>query len=199
MQVLSGIALTAALAAALGGAQPADAQPAQTSAPASSAGLLASERAPSGANPDPESLDQPPAPPLLAPLSQDFQAAMANSQLQTYRYNQLTEQALALKKLCDTGFGPADICPKRGGGASDADSVGAASSAELPIVAEISGAGRTLAAILLLSDGRRIRVRPGSVLPNGSLVTAISSDGVHMSRQPGRQDAILAFCEGGAR
>jgi type IV pilus biogenesis protein PilP len=132
----------------------------------------------------------------LAPLSPDFQAAMANSQLQTYRYTQLTEQALALKKLCDTGFGPADMCPKAGtatqAGTSDADP------AELPTVAEIEGTGGTLTAVIVLADGRRLSVRPGSVLPGGLTVAAITGDDVRVVTEPGREKR-LAFGGGEAK
>jgi len=142
------------------------------------------------ADPASTAIAHPPAPAELAPLSPDFQAAMANSQLQTYRYTQLTEQALALKKLCDTGFGPADICPKGGSvaqtGASGADS------ADLPIVAEIEGTGGTLTAVIVLADGRRLSVRPGSVLPGGLTVVAISGDDVRVVTEPGRERR-LAF------
>ena len=192
MQAISGIALIAAIMAF-----DADAQPAQTPVPPSSAAPSPSSAAPQvGTVRGPESLAQPPAPPTLAPLSQDFQAAMASSQLQTYRYNQLTEQALALRKLCDTGFGPADICPKRTPDSSDGAPAAAGDrSTELPIVAEITGAGPTLRAVLVLRDGRRVSVRPGSALPDGSTVTGISSEDVRVSLGAGRQDAILTFDE----
>lgn len=129
----------------------------------------------------------------LAPLSPDFQAAMASSQLQTYRYSQLTEQALALKKLCDTGFGPADICPRTVMGTSRAT---VTDMAELPTVAEIDGTGRSRTAVLVLADGRRLTVRRGSALPGGLAVLAITDDDVRVRTEPGRE-AHLAF--GGAQ
>jgi type IV pilus biogenesis protein PilP len=138
----------------------------------------------------PTQLGAPPALPQLAPLSPDFQAAMANSQLATYRYTQLTEQALALKKLCDTGFGPSDICPQRAtvageGGASQAQT-------ELPTVTEITGARAGLTAVLALPDGRRIVVHPGTQLPDGRRVAGISHDDVRIGRTGG-DDLILPF------
>src|SRR6185437_8304335 len=112
---------------------------------------------PASAGAGPVAVQAPPAPSDLAPLSRDFQAAMANSQLQTYRYNQLTEQALALKKLCETGFGPADICrrsaPETGTEAGDR------TPEELPAVAQIDGARGALSAVLIVGDGRRFTVR----------------------------------------
>jgi type IV pilus biogenesis protein PilP len=146
--------------------------------------------APAVADPAPTATAHPPAPAELAPLSPDFQAAMANSQLQTYRYGQLTEQALALKKLCDTGFGPADICPKTGPTASQG--VSAADLPELPTVAAIDGAGGVLTAVLVLADGRRLTVRPGSALPGGLTVTAITGDDVRVRTGPEREER-LAF------
>jgi type IV pilus biogenesis protein PilP len=137
---------------------------------------------------------RPPAPPELAPLSQDFQAAMANSQLQTYRYSQLTEQAQALKKLCDTGFGPADICPK--GNAATPEGMGSAASAGLPTVAEINGANGALSAILVFADGRRLTVRAGTVLPDGLTVAAISGDDVRL-KAGGHPEAVLPFGDRG--
>lgn len=183
MQAISRIVLIAALAAAN-----ADAQPPQT--PVSGAVPQP------GAMPGPESLVHPPAPPELAPLNQEFQAAMANSQLQTYRYNQLTEQALALKKLCDTGFGPADICPRRTAEALEGAANAAGNTAELPTIAEITGAGLALNAKLVLPDGRLIVVRPGSMLPDGSTVTAISAEEVRLGIGLDRHEARLAFGDG---
>jgi hypothetical protein len=142
----------------------------------------------------PAQLEHPPVPPELAPLSQDFQAAMANSQLQTYRYTQLTEQALALKKLCDTGFGPADICPKPG---SSADPDQAATVADLPTVEEIAGAGNGLHAVLIFADGRRLTVHTGSVLPNGLSIAAVTGDDVRV-RGAGRE-SVLYFADGQAK
>src|SRR5579859_651409 len=129
MQAISRLAACAALASSC-----AFAEPPMMTAPAATA--------------------HPPAPPELAPLSRDFQAAMANSQLQTYRYSQLTEQAQALKKLCDTGFGPTDICPK--GNAAASEGVGSAGTADLPTVAEINGVSGALSAVLVFADGRRL-------------------------------------------
>jgi type IV pilus biogenesis protein PilP len=138
----------------------------------------------------PTEIAHPPAPAELAPLSPDFQAAMANSQLQTYRYSQLTEQALALKKLCDTGFGPADICPKMGSPASKGTAE--ATISELPTVAEIDGAGGVLTSLLILPDGRRLTVRTGSTIPGGLTVVAITSDDVRVRTAPGQEER-LAF------
>jgi type IV pilus biogenesis protein PilP len=140
----------------------------------------------------PVAVAHPPAPAELAPLSPDFQASMANSQLQTYRYNQLTEQALALKKLCETGFGPADICPK---GGTVAQSVASTDPAELPTVLEIDGVGAMLTAVVALPDGRRMTVRTGAVLPGGLTVIAVTGDDVHVRTAPGREER-LAFGTG---
>ena len=114
---------------------------------------------------------------------------MANSQLATYRYNQLTEQALALKKLCETGFGPADICPKATVGVTG--NVAASAPADLPTVAEISGSGSGLAAVLALPDGRHVAVHAGSVLPDGRRIAAISNDDVRIAHEGG--DIVLSF------
>ena len=152
----------------------------------------ASGQDPSAGPTVPTATKRPPAPPELAPLAPDFQAAMANSQLQTYRYNQLTEQALALKKLCETGFGPADICPKMGTAGSDGV---AANSSDLPIVAEISGPRTRLHAILAFPDGRRATVHSGSILPNGSVVGAVTDEDVRVGAGPGRE-AVLSFFGG---
>ncbi len=147
-------------------------------------------------NTAPVEVTHPPVPPDLAPVNPDFQAAMANSQLQTYRYSQLTEQALALKKLCDTGFGPADICP-RGGAAVGANAASGAD-AGLPTVAAIDGGSGALTAVLVLADGRRLSVRQGSILPDGLVVAAITSEDVRVRTLPGREER-LAFESGGAR
>ena len=146
--------------------------------------------------PAPTIIMHPPAPAELAPLSPDFQASMANSQLQTYRYSQLTDQALALKKLCDTGFGPADICPKAG--LSSPQGTSEVDLAELPTVAEIDGVGGSLTAVLILADGRRLTVRTGSSIPGGLTVAAITGDDVRIRTEPGREEH-LAFGGGQAK
>jgi len=144
----------------------------------------------------PTPVADPPVPAELPPLSPDFQASMASSQLQTYRYSQLAEQALALKKLCETGFGPPDLCPKSGPAGSSNAAI--ASPAEFPTVLAIDGAGSALAAILALPDGRRMRVRPGTILPGGLIVTAVTGDDVRVRIAPGREEH-LAFGEGPVR
>ncbi len=112
---------------------------------------------------------------------------MANSQLQTYRYNQLTEQALALKNLCDTGFGPSDICPKVGAGsAQSADGSSAGNISELPSVAEITGIRGALTAVLVLSDGRRVTVHAGSELAGDLRVARIGDNDVRVSNTNSR-------------
>ena len=150
------------------------------------------DQPPAGASP--ATLEHPPAPPELAPLSQDFQATMANSQLQTYRYNQLTEQALALKKLCDTGFGPADICPK---GNAFAEGLQIAGSGDLPTVEEISGPKSGLRAVLVFGDGKRLTVHAGSVLSNGLVVAAITDDDVRV--KDGGRESVLYFASAQAK
>jgi type IV pilus biogenesis protein PilP len=173
MQVISRLAACAALVSSCAFAEP--------PAPA----------VPGGA---PPTVKRPPAPPDLAPLSQDFQAAMANSQLQTYRYSQLTEQAQALKKLCDTGFGPADICPR--GNAGTSEGAGSVAAADLPTVVQIDGANGALFAVLVLADGRRLTVHAGSVLPDGLMVAAITIDDVRIRMSRGDETA-LAFGDRG--
>jgi type IV pilus biogenesis protein PilP len=120
---------------------------------------------------------------------------MANSQLQTYRYTQLTEQALALKKLCDTGFGPADICPKAN--AAHADGSLTTNSSALPIVAEITGSHGALSAVLILADGRRVSVRTGSVLPDGLHIAAVTNDDVRVNNGSGHE-LVLPFADSGS-
>jgi type IV pilus biogenesis protein PilP len=147
---------------------------------------------PKAAGGQPIAIAPPPGPPDLVPLAQDFQAAMANSQLQTYRYNQLTEQALALKKLCDTGFGPSEICGRR---ESDA-AAGMSGSAELPTVSQIDGPGGSLSAVLVFADGRHLTVHPGTALPGGLTVAAISNDDVRLRSSSGGE-TVLAFGDRG--
>jgi type IV pilus biogenesis protein PilP len=113
---------------------------------------------------------------------------MADSQLQTYRYNQLAEQALALRKLCETGFGPADLCARTAQAAGPG--AGERAAEELPAVAEIDGARGTLSAVLVMADGRRLAVRPGSVLPGGLTVVAITGDEVRAATPAGRAERL---------
>jgi type IV pilus biogenesis protein PilP len=188
MQAISRIAAIAALAAHCAAAQPRAA--AQDPAPAAQARPA---QAGPVRPPMPIDLADPPAPPELAPLAPDFLAAMANSQLQTYRFSQLTEQALALKKLCDTGFGPADICPKAG--AARAGGSGPAETGEMPSVAEITGTKGALSALLVLADGRHITVRTGAMLPGGLQVVSITEDTVRVSIGRGRE-TVLYFAGG---
>jgi type IV pilus biogenesis protein PilP len=177
-------------------------QPAQSPSKSGTAGASETSGTPPAENThlqidadkEPVAIAHPPSPPQLAPLSPDFQTAMANSQLQTYRYNQLTEQALALKKLCDTGFGPVDICPNAN--AAHADGSLTTSSSALPLVAEISGSHGVLSAVLILADGRRVSVRAGSVLPDGLHIAAVTNDDVRVNNGSGRQLA-LPFADSG--
>lgn len=188
MQAIRRIGLIAVFAATCAYGQPALPPDATGESVSAEPPALQTVTPQTGSDKEPAVIDHPPSPPQLAPLSPDFQTAMANSQLQTYRYNQLTEQALALKKLCDTGFGPADICPK----ANAAVSEGALTnnSGALPLVAEITGTGSALSAVLILADGRRISVRAGSVLPDGLHVAAVTDDDVRLSHGPGHELAI---------
>ena len=175
MRTLNAIAAVAALWAGCAYGQPGpEAAPAKPQSPAV-----------------PAPVARPPALPQLAPLGEDFQAAMANSQLQTYRYGQLAEQALALKKLCETGFGPADICPNANNPVGPrADGGASANPFGLPTVAEINGTGSALSAVLILPDGRHATVRAGSLLPNGLQVSEITLDDVRVTAGGGHEQTL---------
>ncbi len=194
MHTLSKIAIAAVLAARCAyGQAPQTAEPAAT--PTSAQAGAAQQQAPTTPGPALAAIPigHPPTPPALAPLSQDIQAAMANSQLQTYRYNQLTEQALALKRLCETGFGPPDVCPRANASASGSiDAPLVAGPNELPTVAEINGTQNALSAVLVLEDGRRVTVRTGSMLPDGLTIANVTADAVRVTTGNGRE-ATLYF------
>ena len=178
MRVLRNIAVVSILASRFAYGQAEETQPL---APPASSGSNAVQSTLSG--PDALPIGQPPKLPTLAPFSQDLQAAMANSQLQTYRYTQLTEQALALKKLCETGFGPSDICPKTIGSESlSIESRQSTGPAAPPTVVEINGTQNAFSAVLVYSDGRRVTVRRGSILADGLKVTAVTADDVRVTK-----------------
>jgi type IV pilus biogenesis protein PilP len=192
MRTLSKIAIVAGLATSCAyGQTTQDTQPAAI--PALGPIDTAQQQGSAPREPAPVPIDRPPGALTLGPLSQEDQAAMAHSQLQTYRYNQLTEQALALKKLCETGFGPTDICPKAtASGAQSSDAPLVAGPNELPTVAEINGSQNALSAVLVLEDGRRVTVHTGSVLPDGLKVAHVTADDVRVANGNGHE-ATLYF------
>lgn len=141
-------------------------------------------------------------------LDQDDRDYLLRKQQEIFRLNVETDYALALQKLCQTGYGNPRLCqpaiakpsmpapPMPAPAAGPTDGAANPRHRSQPIVQEISGAGNDLAAVLLLPDGRRLTVHAGSggdaatVLPDGASVMAIDAKQVVLRRPGGAPVAL---------
>ena len=152
-----------------------------------------------------------PAPPAgLAAVRDDDRAYLLRKQQEIFRLNVETDYALALQKLCQTGYGDPRLCqpvpskavapavlpPSASPPMKAPPAVAATEARPYPILQEISGVGRDLTAILLFQDGRRVTVRTTGTdrartpLPGGASVQAIEADRVVL-RRPGQEPLTL--------
>jgi type IV pilus biogenesis protein PilP len=130
--------------------------------------------------------------------AEDERSYLLRRQQEIFRLNVETDYALALQKLCQTGYGDPRLCqqaaPKPAAAPPIAPSETPARMNDTvlpgkvqagmqtqPSVQEISGLGVDLTAILLYADGRRVTVRaplqgePGRMLPGGAQVVAVEA------------------------
>ena len=140
---------------------------------------------------------------------------LLDKQQRTFQLEVDGKYAKALKAYCDTGYGdercfrpeasrpvtavvPAPV-PAVEGGAKTPKAHPAVESKDLPAVTQISGFGEELSAILLFSNGRRLRVfapgphGPRSMLPGGEAVVSIRPGEVLVSRSGESKPVPLLF------
>ena len=153
----------------------------------------------------------PPISPAVTPPASMVAPAERNRILElqrdTFLFNVEADRAAALEKWCKTAYGDPLLCA---GGRTAVNAIVQAPSAappaaatrqpeaaERPTVAEITGFGNNLAAVLAYGDGRRLRVvpprdgKPGSVLPDGAEVVGISSGEVQVKPKGGPAVALV--------
>jgi hypothetical protein len=145
---------------------------------------------------------------FLDPQSEMDRRRMLDKQQRTFQLEIDGRYAKALKAFCDTGYGdercyrpdfsksvslPAPLP------APTKTPVASAEGRELPTVAQISGFGDDLSAVLLFSGGKRLRVLgPGpsgarSQLPGGEMVVSIRPGEVLVSRSGDAKPVPLLF------
>lgn len=141
---------------------------------------------------------------------------LLDKQQRTFQLEVDGKYAKALKAYCDTGYGdercfrpeaakpttviaPVPALASAEGKAGSQKAHSAAEAKELPSVAQISGFGEELSAILVFSSGRRMRVfspgphGPRSVLPDGEAVVGIRPGEVLVSRSGEGKPVPLLF------
>lgn len=136
-----------------------------------------------------------PALPALPKLPEDAQARVNAAQVNIFLYQQLATEAAALKALCETDYGPSDLCRK--GRAPDPQPASApvvearASSGRISLL-QVLGDERHLSAVLQLSGGRELTVHEGSSIPGSGRVVRITPDEVRLTMVDGRE-GLLSF------
>ena len=145
-------------------------------------------------------LAQPEPPPVPPDMAESDRHYLMRRQQEIFRLNVETDYALALQKLCQTGFGDPKLCqstqPKLVAPISAAASPGLIHEhiERNPIVQEISGFGQDLTALLLMPDGRQLSVHKLSQLPNGAVVNDIETRRV-LLRSSGQTVISLPLAE----
>lgn len=141
---------------------------------------------------------RPPESSAAAP-SDDDRAYLLRRQQEIFRLTVETDYALALQKLCQTGFGDPRLChvsePKPAEIAKapppEPPRPRAARSNLNPIVREIAGFDGELSAVLAFGDGRLLTIHaptaqhPAEFLPGGDRVIAIDAQHVTARRKNG--------------
>jgi hypothetical protein len=143
---------------------------------------------------------------------------LLDKQQRTFQLEVDGKYAKALKAYCDTGYGdercfrpeasrpvaavaplPVPTAASPEGTAKTQKTHPVVEPKELPAVAQISGFGEDLSAILMFSNGRRLRVfapgphGPRSVLPDGEAVVSIRPGEVLVSRSGESKPVPLLF------
>lgn len=155
---------------------------------------------------------------FLDAQSETERRRLLDKQQRTFQLEVDGKYAKALKAYCDTGYGdercfrpeaakpvtvvapaPAPAVSSSQGAASAQKGHPLAEPKELPAVAQISGFGEELSAILVFGSGRRLRVfapgphGPRSVLPDGEAVVSIRPGEVLVSRSGEGKPVPLLF------
>jgi len=154
---------------------------------------------------------------FLDPQSEMDRRRMLDKQQRTFQLEIDGRYAKALKAYCDTGYGdercvrpelskpvplPSPLPAPAVSGAAGALSkthLAPAEGRELPTVAQISGFGDDLSAVLVFASGKRLRVLgpgptgPRSQLPDGEVVVSIHPGEVLVSRPGEAKPVPLLF------
>ena len=154
---------------------------------------------------------------FLDPQSEMDRRRMLDKQQRTFQLEIDGRYAKALKAYCDTGYGddrcfrpevsrpvlPAVPLPapvvNTGGAVSSSNPSKSHEARELPAVAQISGFGEDLSAVLVFAGGKRLRVMgpgpngPRSQLPDGETVISIRPGEVLVSRPGDAKPVPLLF------
>jgi len=131
-------------------------------------------------------------PPQAVP-SLDDRDYLLRKQQEIFRLSVETDYALALQKLCQTGYGDPHLChlstpnPPINPIKLDHDphSVPLPPRLDLPVVQEISGLGAALSATLKYDDGLIVTGREGALLRGGDRVIAVEPRRVLLKRAGG--------------
>ena len=147
---------------------------------------------------------------FLDPQSEMDRRRMLDKQQRTFQLEIDGRYAKALKAYCDTGYGdercfrpelskpaplPAPQPAPTVSGAASKSRLATIEGRELPTVAQISGFGDDLSAVLVFASGKRLRVLgpgltgPRSQLPDGEFVVSIRPGEVLVSR-PGEANPV---------
>ena len=128
---------------------------------------------------------------------------MLDKQQRTFQLEVDGRYAKALKAYCDTGYGDERCFHAETGKPAPviaalptplaSSVVPAKESRDLPAVAQISGFGEELNAILVFSGGKRMRVGTRSQLPGGEIVVSIRPGEVLVSRSGDGKTVPLLF------
>jgi len=133
----------------------------------------------------------PPALPPLPKLPDDTASRVANSQVNIYLYQQLAAEAAALKALCETNYGPSDLCqtqrPMPPAAAPVVEMQGEGPGISL---VQVLGDDRHLSAVLQLAGGRELTVHEGSPVPGKGRVIRITADEVRLALANGGEGTV---------
>jgi len=132
------------------------------------------------------------------PHGEDERSYLMRRQQEIFRLNVEIDYALALQKLCQTGFGDPRLCaPAIPKSASAPPSV-----SQEPqtvhrepknwVLQDVAGSGTDFTATFISADGRHVVAHPGAILPGGTRVIAIEANRV-LIQQPGQAAAALSL------
>ena len=132
------------------------------------------------------------------PHGEDERSYLMRRQQEIFRLNVEIDYALALQKLCQTGFGDPRLC---------APAIPKSASAPPPmpqepptlhrepktwILQDVAGSGNDFTATFISPDGRHLVAHPGALLPGGTRVIAIEANRV-LIQQPGQAASALSL------
>lgn len=141
--------------------------------------------------------------PLPSPPGVEDRDYLLRKQQEIFRLTVETDYALALQKLCQTGYGDPRLChgapsnpqPTTIPAPSEARQIASPARLDLPVLQEISGLGAALSAILKYDDGRVVAGPAGTILPGGDRLMSVEPRRVLVKRPNGAISSLTL--EGG--